>query len=94
MLLVDFNAFEKRATTLGFLRLTPRTRVDGFLDPAPDMALNLPGMFSAGDINGGPFSVIKAMSEGTIAGFAAYQYVCQKRNGAPANLFPFFPYEI
>lgn len=93
VLLVDFNAYETTATSLGIVESAPRRQANGFLDPGRDMASSVPGLFSAGDANGAPFSVIKAMSEGTIAGFSAYAYVCMLRTGVPPNLFPFFPYE-
>lgn len=94
VLLIDFNAYQKTATSIEFIKPFLHHQATGFLDPGRDMACSVPGMFSAGDVNGGPFSVVKAMSEGTIAGFSAYAHVCAFRTGAHPNLFPFYPYEI
>lgn len=94
VLIVDFNAYQKRAASLGFLEPAVRRLANGFVDPDRDMHCDVPGLFAAGDATGAPFGVVKAMSEGTLAGFAAYDYVCRARTGAAPNLFPFYPYEI
>jgi thioredoxin reductase len=94
ILLVDFNAYQKTATSLAFLQATLPRQGNGYLDPKRDMSFDVPGLFSAGDVNGAPFGVAKAVSEGTLAGFAAYGYVCAARTGAAPNLFPFYPYEM
>lgn len=94
VLLLDFNSYEATATSTRFLAESIRKLPDAFLDPDRSMSTDTPGLFSAGDVNGGPFCVAKALSEGTIAGFSAYEYVCIRHTGARPNLFPFFPYEI
>jgi thioredoxin reductase len=93
-MLVDFNAYEATATTTHFLQTPVRTQPSGYIDPDRSMAAGTPGLFSAGDVNGTPFGVASAMSDGIIAGFSAYEYVCVKRTGKKPNLFPFYPYEM
>ena len=94
VMLVDFNAYEATATTTHFLRASVHTQPNGYLCPDRSMAAGTPGLFSAGDVNGAPFCVATAISEGTIAGFSAYEYACVRRTGEKPNLFPFYPYEI
>ncbi|MSR13216.1 MAG: NAD(P)/FAD-dependent oxidoreductase [Gammaproteobacteria bacterium] len=94
VLIVDFNAYQKTASSLGFLQCAPRRFANGFISTGRDMGCDVPGLFAAGDATSTPFSVVKAMSEGTVAGFAAYAHVCALRTGTAPNLFPFFPYEI
>jgi len=94
VLLLDFNSYEANATSTQFLDKRIPRLPDAFLAPDRSMATEIPGLFSAGDVNGGPFSVAKAISEGTIAGFSAYDYVCTRRTGTRPNLFPFFPYKV
>lgn len=87
--LVDFDSYEATATTLAlFDREVPR-REGGFVS-APRAALGAPGLFAAGDATGPPFSVAKALAEGSAAGFAAYAYVMERRLGAKPDLFPFW----
>lgn len=93
-LLLDFNSYQATATSTQFLDERIPRLPSAFLGPDRNMAVEMPGLFSAGDVNGGPFCVAKAISEGTIAGFSAYDYVCTRRTGAHPNLFPFYPYEI
>ena len=78
--------------TSGFLPPAARRGAGGFLDPARDMATGVPGLFSAGDANGAPFCVAKALSDGTVAGFEAYRHVYQQRFGRQPNLFPYYAY--
>ncbi|MEO8304969.1 MAG: NAD(P)/FAD-dependent oxidoreductase [Betaproteobacteria bacterium] len=94
IMLVDFNAYEATATTIGFLHADVRKQPNGYVHPDRSMATGTPGLFSAGDVNGAPFCVATAISEGTIAGFSAYAYACFQRTGEMPNLFPFYPYEI
>jgi thioredoxin reductase len=94
VMLVDFNAYEATATTTHFLHASVRKQPNGYVDPDRSMATETPGLFSAGDVNGAPFCVATAISEGTIAGFSAYEYACVQRTGEKPNLFPFYPYEI
>lgn len=94
VLIVDFNAYEKRATGLGYLQAAVRRQASGYLDPARDMSTEVPGLFAAGDATGAPFGVAKAVSEGSQAGFSAYAYVCERRTGRTPNLFPFYPAEL
>lgn len=91
VLLVDFNAYEKHATSLGFLHLPAARQADGYLDADRRMRSSVGGLFVAGDATGAPFSVAKAMSEGTIAGFSAHDHVCRLRTGRAPNHFPFYP---
>jgi thioredoxin reductase len=91
--LVDFNAYEATATTVHILETEVARGAGGFLYPDRAMATDTPGLFSAGDVNGGPFSVAKALSEGTIAGFSAHAYVLRRRTGEVPNFFPFYAYE-
>ena len=94
VLLLDFNSYEATATSTRFLDESISRLPNAFLAPDRGMATQTPGLFSAGDVNGGPFCVAKAISEGTIAGFSAYEYVCVRRTGRQPNLFPYYPYEI
>ncbi len=94
VLIVDFNAYEARATSVGFLEVGARRQANGFLDPDRAMATGTPGLFSAGDVNGVPFCVAKAMSDGIVAGYSAYEYVCLRRTGERPNLFPYYPYRV
>lgn len=94
VLLLDFNSYETTATSTQFLDSSIPRLPNAFLDPDRHMATGMRGVFSAGDVNGGPFCVAKAISEGIIAGFSAYDYVCTRRTGVRPNLFPFYPYEI
>jgi thioredoxin reductase len=92
VLLVDFNSYQATATSTGFVDARIARLPDAFFSPDRSMATTTPGLFSAGDVNGGPFCVAKAISDGTIAGFSAYQYVYQQHTGRRPNLFPYFPY--
>ena len=94
VMIVDFNAYEATATTTRFLDTSVRKQPNAFLDPNRNMATGTPGLYSAGDVNGVPFCVTKAMSDGVIAGYSAYEYVCIRRTGVKPNLFPYYPYEI
>ena len=94
LLLVDFTSYEATATTLGFLGGAAAPAPGAFLAPRRDMASGPPGLFSAGDANGAPFCVAKAMSEGTVAGFSAYAHVHERRTGRAPNLYPYYPYEV
>ncbi|MGE0859480.1 MAG: NAD(P)/FAD-dependent oxidoreductase [Gammaproteobacteria bacterium] len=94
VLLLDFNAYQKRATSLGLLAGALRRQADGYLDVGRDMRCELPGLFCAGDATGAPFGVAKAISEGTLAGFVAYDHVCRARTGQAPNLFPFYPFDV
>jgi thioredoxin reductase (NADPH) len=94
VMIVDFNAYEATATTTRFLDAGVRRQPNAFLDPDRRMATGTPGLFSAGDVNGVPFCVAKAMSDGVVAGYSAYEYVCMRRTGKKPNLFPYYPYEI
>jgi thioredoxin reductase len=93
-MIVDFNAYEATATSTRFLDASVRKQPNAFLDPDRRMATGMPGLFSAGDVNGVPFCVAKAMSDGVVAGYSAYEYVCMQRTGEKPNLFPYYPYEI
>ncbi len=95
VMLVDFNAYEATATSTHFLPDSVPRQAGAFLDPQRStMAVGVAGLFSAGDVNGAPFCVAKAMSDGTVAGYSAYDYVCRARTGTAPNLFPYYPYEI
>ncbi|MCG6870424.1 MAG: NAD(P)/FAD-dependent oxidoreductase [Gammaproteobacteria bacterium] len=94
VMIVDFNAYEATATSTRFLDASVRKQPNAFLDPDRRMATGTPGLFSAGDVNGVPFCVAKAMSDGVVAGYSAYEYVCMQRTGEKPNLFPYYPYEI
>lgn len=91
VLIVDFNAYQKRATGLDFLHLPAARQDDGYLAADRRMSGGVEGLFVAGDATGAPFSVAKAVSEGTIAGFSAHDYVCRLRTGRAPNHFPFYP---
>lgn len=52
-----------------------------------------PGIFAAGDITGPPFSIAKAVGEGTSAGLEAYDYIHRIKFGKHAPLFAFYPNE-
>ena len=93
-MILDFNAYEATATSTRFLDASVRKQPNEFLDPDRRMATGTPGLFSAGDVNGVPFCVAKAMSDGVVAGYSAYEYVCLHRTGEKPNLFPYYPYEI
>lgn len=92
VLLIDFNAYEAESTTTRFLQLPLRRQDNGFIDPLRDMGTGVDGLFSAGDVNGAPFCVASAISDGTIAGFSAYAHVHRRRHGRDPNLFPYYPY--
>ncbi len=49
------------------------------------------GIYAAGDVTGAPFSIAKAVGEGTSAGLEAYDHVHRKKFGTPAPLFAFYP---
>ncbi len=49
------------------------------------------GLFAAGDISGPPFSLAKAVGEGTTAGLESYRYVYRKKFGKEAPIFAFYP---
>ena len=50
-----------------------------------------PGIFAAGDVTGPPFSIAKAVGEGTSAGLEAYDHIHRIKFGKPAPLFAFYP---
>ena len=94
VLILDFNSYEATATSTQFLDESIPRLPNAFLAPDRHMETGVPGVFSAGDVSGGPFCVAKAISEGITAGFSAYDYVCKRCTGVRPNLFPFYPYEI
>lgn len=94
IMLVDFNAYEARAVSSQFIEAAARRGAGDFLEPDRHMGTGLPGLYSAGDANGAPFCVAKAMAEGAIAGYSAYDHVCLARTGRRPNLFPYYPYEM
>ncbi len=49
------------------------------------------GIYAAGDVTGTPFSIAKAVGEGTSAGLEAYDHVHRAKFGKPAPLFAFYP---
>ncbi len=88
--LIDFDSYESTAATIELIRVEVPKTPNGFLDPDKTMSLQHQGLFAAGDAAGPPFSVAKAISEGSIAGFTAHAYVCLKRTGIKPNLFPYW----
>jgi thioredoxin reductase (NADPH) len=53
----------------------------GYIKTRPDMSTEIPGVFSAGDINEKPFrQITTAISDGTIAALAAERYIRSQRN--------------
>ncbi len=82
---VDFESYMKNNLSCpeilndtGFLNIDRRYRISD-------------GIFAAGDVTGAPFSIAKAVGEGTSAGLEAYDHVHRKKFGTPAPLFAFYP---
>ncbi len=49
------------------------------------------GLFAAGDVTGPPFSLAKAVGEGTTAGLESYRYAYSKKFNKEAPVFAFYP---
>lgn len=86
--LIDFESYQLDAITsdivecekdeTGFIKTDKRSRVNE-------------GLFAAGDVTGPPFSIAKAVGEGTTAGLESYRYVYRKKFGEEAPVFAFYP---
>ncbi|MFP4608666.1 MAG: NAD(P)/FAD-dependent oxidoreductase [Candidatus Aenigmatarchaeota archaeon] len=86
--LIDFESYQLGAITAdlvdcekderGFIKTDKRCRVKE-------------GLFAAGDVAGPPFSIAKAVGEGTTAGLESYRYVYSKKFGQEAPVFAFYP---
>ncbi len=86
--LVDFESYQLSSYTAdlvdcekdeeGFIKTDGRCRVQD-------------GLFAAGDITGPPFSLAKAVGEGTTAGLESHRYVYRKKFDKEAPVFAFYP---
>jgi len=72
------NMIESHKDERGFIKADKRCRVQD-------------GLFAAGDITGTPFSLAKAVGEGTTAGLESYRYVYRKKFGKEAPVYAFYP---
>lgn len=61
----------------------------GFVRILRDGATNLDGVFAAGDATGLYAMALKALSEGALAGFAAYRYTFERKFGYAPSLFAY-----
>ncbi len=85
---VDYVAFEiKPERTVAAEGLARDAH--GFVVIQRDGATNLPGVFAAGDATGMLAMALKAIAEGSIAGFAAYRHVFSQKFGCAAPLFAY-----
>lgn len=60
---------------------------EGYVIVRPDMSTNLPGVFAAGSVTGGPYKfrfeqIITAAAEGAVAAYSAYQYITKVKRFA------------
>ncbi len=86
--LIDFESYQLEAITTdivdcekderGFIKTDKRCRISE-------------GLFAAGDVTGPPFSIAKAVGEGTTAGLESYRYVYRKKFDQKAPVFAFYP---
>ena len=62
---------------------------NGFIRVTRDGSTNLGGAFAAGDATGLFAMALKALSEGSVAGFSAYRYVFKQKFGYDPPLFAY-----
>jgi thioredoxin reductase len=86
---VDFNAPMARTRASDWLAPTGVRRAAGFVAVDAHQATDVPGLFAAGDVTGGVFSVSKALHEGNVAGLAALRHVHAAAYGFAPGLYPF-----
>lgn len=88
--MLDYHSLEMAPPALAFLPDGWRTPAGySVVGPVGDDAI--PGLFAAGDCAGMPSMCVKALAQGTEAGFHAYRYVYERKFGESPHLFAFFP---
>lgn len=87
--MIDFHSLEQRPTSLQFLPLSLRDS-DGYSAVGSQGQAEYPGLFAAGDCAGAPSLCVKALAQGTEAGFQAYRYVYERKFGYAPPLFAFY----
>lgn len=86
--LIDFESYQLEALTADIVDSEKDEK--GFVKTDKHCKVK-EGLFAAGDIRGPPFSIAKAVGEGTTAGLESYKYVYKKKFGEEAPLFAFYP---
>jgi len=86
--LIDFESYQLDAVTADIVDCDKDER--GFIKTDKHCRIS-EGLFAAGDVTGPPFSIAKAVGEGTTAGLESYRYVYRKKFGEEAPLFAFYP---
>ena len=95
VLLVDFNSYELHCASTGFVAASGvALEKNGYIQVDREMCTNVEGLFAAGDVTGLPSSALKALYEGTMAGFSAYRHVYRLKHGSDPDLNPYFPESI
>lgn len=90
MVMLDYHSYELDPPSLAFL--PPEFRDEaGYCAYGPSDSPQHPGFYAAGDCAGPPSMCLKALAEGSIAGFQAYQYIYERKFNARPHLFAFFP---
>ena len=88
-ILIDFESYQLKAITANLVDCEKDKR--GFIKTDKRCRVNDEGLFAAGDVTGPPFSIAKAVGEGTTAGLESYRYVYRRKFGEEAPVFAFYP---
>jgi len=88
-IIIDFESYQLKAVTSEIVECEKDKR--GFIKTDERCRINDEGLFAAGDVTGPPFSIAKAVGEGTTAGLESYRYVYSKKFGEEAPVFAFYP---
>ncbi len=86
--LIDFESYQLDAITSDIVDCEKDER--GFIKTDKKCRVK-DGLFAAGDVTGPPFSIAKAVGEGTTAGLESYRYVYRKKFDEEAPVFAFYP---
>ncbi len=87
--LIDFESYQLKAITASLVDCEKDER--GFIETDKRCRVDNEGLFAAGDVTGPPFSIAKAVGEGTTAGLESYRYVYSKKFDEEAPVFAFYP---
>lgn len=85
---IDFESYQLSASTTDIIDCEKDE--NGFIKTDRRGKIN-EGLYAAGDVTGTPFSLAKAVGEGTTTGLESYRYVFKKKFGEEAPVFAFYP---
>lgn len=87
--MLDYHSLQLTPPSPAFLPAAMRA-ADGYCSISQQGDSDFPGLFGAGDCIGPPSASLKAMSNGSEAGFNAYRYIFEHKFDVAPHLFAFY----